>query len=763
MKLLLILPPLLACFLAAPLTASAANLAKASKEIDSILSRHWNQSEVKGNPVADDSTIVRRLYLDIVGRIPTAREAGEFLNDSAPDKRSKLIRKLLNSEGHALHSFNYWADVLRAQTNGQARAVAGTAYVEYLKESLRENKPYNELVEELIAAEGKAWDNGAIGYYMRDRGMPLDNLANTARIFLGTRIECAQCHDHPFDKWTQMQFYEMAAFTYGMDTNNYYGASMNDMRQLQREQMNDARAKMKDKDKKMAAKAKATYEKLRNDERYVRRAMADLRGPIQYTEVSFKDKDLRLPHDYQYDDARPKSVVAPATMMGHQATAGPGETPLEAYARWMTSAENPRFTKVVANRLWKRAFGLALIEPLDELMDSSVPMVPELMAYLEKLMVDLDYDMRAFQEVVFNTSAYQREVSRDEYAAGTVYNFTGPLLRRMTAEQMWDSFVTLINPDPDMENAQARAKAEDRWLTGRKLRDALDSLTGEELLKKAQSVAKAYRNRADRTIQLQKTIAEARAKEDTEKVKQLTAKLRDLQRDMRKELDRQIVLPAMQTLAAKVGGKPVAFKPGEETAGDLEEGASMTMMAMSTATASSQVKIPGYDKPEISKEDRKAAEEALRAEWAKDAEFYGIPEKSWKYYFNARASQSKNWLRAAELESPAPRGHYLREFGQSDRETIENRNDEASVPQALAMMNGQLLPQILGSYSQLMLSINRAEYPDDQLEAAYLATLSRKPTTREREVWSAASEKGLDDMRDLVYALLNTQQFIFVQ
>ena len=73
----------------------------------------------------------------------------------------------------------------------------------------------------MVAAQGKAWDNGAIGYYMRDRGMPLDNMANTVRVFLGTRIECAQCHNHPFDKWTQMQFYQMAAFTYGVQTQDY--------------------------------------------------------------------------------------------------------------------------------------------------------------------------------------------------------------------------------------------------------------------------------------------------------------------------------------------------------------------------------------------------------------------------------------------------------------------------------------------------------------------------------------------------------------
>jgi hypothetical protein len=134
-----------------------------------------------------------------------------------------------------------------------------------------------------------------------------------------------------------------------------------------------------------------------------------------------------------------------------------------------------------------------------------------------------------------------------------------------------------------------------------------------------------------------------------------------------------------------------------------------------------------------------------------------------KDYFRARAEQSRNWLRSAEVESPAPRGHYLREFGQSDRETIENANNEASVPQALAMMNGQLLPQILSKYSQLMMTLSKAPYPDDKVDAAYTTLLSRKPTAKEKATWLKAQDSGLSSTEDLIFALLNTQQFIFIQ
>jgi hypothetical protein len=156
------------------------------------------------------------------------------------------------------------------------------------------------------------------------------------------------------------------------------------------------------------------------------------------------------------------------------------------------------------------------------------------------------------------------------------------------------------------------------------------------------------------------------------------------------------------------------------------------------------------------------AEAEIRA-WSEEAMFYAIPRRQWRDYYRSRAQQSRQWLRAAEIESPAPRGHYLREFGQSDREIIENSNHEASVSQALALMNGELLPQIVHRYSQLMLTVGKARSADERIDAAYLAVLSRKPTAKEKGLCRQAQEKGLSTVEDLIYALINTRQFIFNQ
>ena len=798
--------------------AQAANDTKASsRQIDAILEADWKKNNLQGNPTTDDNTFVRRIYLDTIGRIPTTRETEEFIASKASDKRSKLIDKLLASEGYVQHFFNYWADVLRAQSNGnQTGQITGAAYTNFIKQSLRDNKPYDQFVREMIAAQGKAWDNGAIGYYMRDRGMPLDNMASTVRVFLGTRIECAQCHNHPFDKWSQMQFYKMAAFTYGVETQDYNGGTMGEVRELLQEQekavrdsikepqrpkfvkgmAKDEYAKLEEKyraeSKEVQKKREELRQKLRNEQRNFREPIKDITDTMRYTSVSLRERKPTLPHDYQYTDAKPKSAVEPGTMMGHECITQPGETPLQAYARWMTGKDNPRFTTVIVNRLWKRAFGLALIEPLDELMDATVPANPEMQQYLEKLMVDVKYDMKAFMRVLFNTSTYQRQVTREDITPGVVYHFTGPLLRRMSAEQMWDSFVTLINPNPDMINAAAREQMDQRVLQAKKVADGVDALEPEEMLRGIKMAAAIYDKNRERTDAKQKLYLEARTEakaiqekveamkgderkageakvaELRKKVDAIRSEVNTIQNEGRRVSTAEIIVPGQKKLYQKVTGKPFQTV-SMNTKGGGADGAAPSMMSGDNTTMlaygikAEKVTIPGYDRKEQTPEEKKAEAEKREAAYREEAVYFGIPEKQMKDYFRARAEQSRNWLRSAEVESPAPRGHYLREFGQSDRETIENANNEASVPQALAMMNGQLLPQILSKYSQLMMTLSKAPYPDDKVDAAYTTLLSRKPTAKEKATWLKAQDSGLSSTEDLIFALLNTQQFIFIQ
>ena len=377
-----------------------------SARIDQLIGKKLRAEKLAPNKLASDEVFVRRIYLDVIGRIPTKRETLAFLESDASDKRAKLIDTLLDSDGYVSHFYNYWADILRARTdingNGRSRP-AGYAYERWIKNAIRENKPYDQMVRELVTASGHSWDNGAVGYYIRDYGMPLDNLAITTQVFLGNSIVCAQCHDHPFDKWTQMDYYHLSAFTYGMLTTSRS-------------------------DNQAAATAFADRRKKKpgaQQQKRLRRAFSEILLPIRFNKVQVTKRNLRLPHDYQYDDAKPKSVVKPAAIMGPDAVISEAEPPIEAFAEWMTSRENMRFTTVIANRLWKKAFGIGLVEPVDDFKDHTEASIPELMTFLEGKMQEYDFDMKRYLRMVYNTKAYQREASLEEGQNGNSLFFSG--------------------------------------------------------------------------------------------------------------------------------------------------------------------------------------------------------------------------------------------------------------------------------------------------------------------------------------------------
>lgn len=738
-----------------------------AREIDELLARDLAVQGLQPNLRTSDATFVRRIYLDVVGRIPTYRETETFVADTDPEKRAKLIDRLLAGEGYVQHFFHYWADILRLQTNGQQTGgVTGAAYADYLKDSLRTNKPYDVLVRELVSAQGNSWENGAVGYYMRDRGMPLDNMANTVRIFLGTRIECAQCHNHPFDKWTQKQFYQMAAFSFGVQANDYGVGALGGVEDLLKQDEMALLAPLRDRRRKgenVREEFDQAMAEARQRKRDVGQTLNEVRNSLKFTAVTYRDrKQLTLPHDYQYDDARPKSHVTPATMMGHDVAAQPGLDGLQAYAAWMTSKENPRFTTVVANRLWKKVFGAGLIEPVDEMMDSTVASHPGLMKRLEQTMIAQEYDLKAFLRVLFNTETYQREVSREELVAGAPYYFPGPALRRMTAEQLWDSFVTLINPTPDMANERVRESWDRRVDGARFVYESLEAFGADAILAGAEKSASVFRKQAEQVKALQQQLAQARAAKDEARIKEVNERLRVYYRQTRDAVRENVLAPASkQYVSMQKGAGSLAMAAGTGDGAMMEGGAEPKPTMMSGGDG--EMKIPGLDR--VKDRDRKDGDSAEQLrQWEEEAAYFGITErKDLRQYFKARRQNSREWVRAAEMESPAPRGHYLREFGQSDREVIENANADASVAQVLVLMNSQLLPRIMDRHSALMLSLNKQPYAEDQVKALYVTLLSRQPTDREMALWRKAGESRLTEIEDLIYALINTQQFLFIQ
>lgn len=692
--------------------------------IDSLLAADWQKHSLQPNPVAPDEVIVRRFYLDIAGRIPTVAETQEFMQSSDPLKRAKLIDKLLASDGYTSHLFNFWADVLRLTDNTKGRITA-EAYEEWLKKELKANTPYDQLVKKLLTTEGGAWDSGSIGFYQRDENK-LDHLAYTVQVFLGTSIVCAQCHNHPFDKWTQLDYYGMAAFTYGMDTR---GSGVNEIKMPKRpqgKQMPEFLAKMSPKERRQYVKdhpeevAKMKEEAAKGgqissqDMVQVRKALQDVMKPLRYTAINWQEGKLpKLPHDYAYEDAKPNQTIEARAMFGHEAKPKEGQTTVQAFADWMANPQNPRFTTVIANRMWKHVFGIGLIEPLDEMTDSTVASNPALMDYLSQLMIEKKYSIKSFLRVLYNTDTYQRMASTQEVALGETYHFTGPTLRRMSAEQVWDSMITLVkgNVDGEVDDENQR------------LHQYLGDLN--------MFINTMKEKGPEGIITAAKAGIEQR-KENDRKLDEMRAKMAEQKEGAADPAAAKALANAANRLRRESSNDLLVNLIGEERAAGLIRGYNPKRQ---------EVKRPVIDRATLSSMSKEERRETLRS-----------------------ASSNTMVSRASELPSPARPGHFLRTFGQSDREVIDNANDDASVPQALTLLNGPVIESLTSPISLLSQQLKAAGGNDQKVALLYEALLSRRPTNNERAMLSQVlNERGDNALEDITHALISGSQFLFIQ
>ena len=205
----------------APVVIDAAYLAKAAARIDVLVNDHLKKQNLKPNAKIADALYLRRVYVSVAGRIPTEHEALAYLNDKSPTRQSRLVEQLLASNGYKSSMFNWYADMFRVTKALKGSLISeGAFFMQYLRDSLNANKPWDKMVYEMMAADGSYAENGAIGLLLKDSGMPLDSMTNTMTMFLGANISCAQCHDHPLNEWKQSDFYKMAAFFGTTDVNN---------------------------------------------------------------------------------------------------------------------------------------------------------------------------------------------------------------------------------------------------------------------------------------------------------------------------------------------------------------------------------------------------------------------------------------------------------------------------------------------------------------------------------------------------------------
>ncbi len=400
-------------------------IAKAAARIDESINAGLQQSGSAANPPASDARLLRRLYLDAVGRIPTEQEARTFLADTSPGKRAILINTLLNSPGYTMHMYNWLADMLRVKDD-YGKGAKAFLYEDWLKDQIAMNRPWDGMVRDMLTADGKLNENGAAGFLLRDAQMPLDGVSNLLTTFLGANVSCAQCHDHPFADWSQRDFYSMAAF-FGA-TDGFHEDVYKKVRKL-----------AKNADIPAAGKG----------------MINQLLGANAYNLVDLPTNRLKFPADYKYKDAKPGEFAKPELIRWSAADKTNPAYLLEdvkpsqlrnEFATWMVHSDNPRFAANIANRVWKKVFGIAVQEPISDLDDLSAASNPELLAQITTYMKQAKFDLREFQRILFNTAAYQRQAG-EAPEDPKLFRFPGPTLRRMSAEQAWDSIITLTCGD----------------------------------------------------------------------------------------------------------------------------------------------------------------------------------------------------------------------------------------------------------------------------------------------------------------------------
>jgi hypothetical protein len=322
---------------------------------------------------APDAMFLRRVYLDTIGTLPTAVEARAFLDDPAADKRARLIDQLLNRPEHADLWALKWADILRVDKDAIS-ANAAVAMTRWLREQIAENRPYDQFARAIITAQGDISAPGPAALY-KTLGTPEEMARSLSQVFLGVRIECAQCHHHPSDKWGQEDYFALAGLFSGVTRKNLPGGSV--------------------------------------------------------AIVSRGGKDLSIPRLNQVVAARPLGA-APAEIP-------PGTDRREWLADWMTAPDNPYFARMIVNRLWAHYFGRGLIEPLDDLRATNPASNEPLLDALVQHLRELRYDVKAFTRTLLNSQTYQRSSQPLPGNADDEQNFSRAMVKPMTAEVLLDA------------------------------------------------------------------------------------------------------------------------------------------------------------------------------------------------------------------------------------------------------------------------------------------------------------------------------------
>lgn len=381
---------------AVPLGHEVDNLPQPAGFIDAHVFANLKSLGIPPSEPCSDEVFVRRVALDIAGRLPTAEETEQFLASTAPDKRNQWIEKLLSSPGYADFFANKWTSLLKNRRDEASDITSNFAFHAWIRDSLLANVPYDQLVRELLAATGTVVSNPPVAWYKRVKE-PKEQLEDVAQLFLGVRLQCAQCHHHPFERWSQDDYYSLSAFF-----------------------------------------------------TQIGRKPTGVRGE----DLIFHERGIAVATNVKTGEK-----LRPAAL-GDSVGDIPAEfDPRLKLADWMASPENPFFAKAVVNRYWKHFFKRGLIEPEDDIRDTNPPTNPELLAALEKHFVQHGYDLKDLVRIIVQSRAYQLSSDPNEHNLIDRQNYSRYYPRRLQAEVMLDAIDDLAGTQTSFANLPPGTRA----------------------------------------------------------------------------------------------------------------------------------------------------------------------------------------------------------------------------------------------------------------------------------------------------------------
>lgn len=373
-------------------------------EIDRLAYDRFRRLGLWPSEPMTDSEFIRRATLDTIGRLPSVSEVRAFLSESVPDKRDRLIERLLDDPAYADYWATRWADLLRPNP---ARVGVKSAYVlhEWLRDSFRRNRPYDEMIRELVTARGSTHEYGPAVVY-RDRRDPPELTTLFSQVFLGVRLECARCHHHPNERWSQDDFFQFAAFF-----------------------------------------------------AEVGRKGKGVSPPISGgTEVIFHKPGGKVTHPVSGSVMKPVALAANAP-----AEIESGSDPRARLAAWITDPRNPFFARAAANRVWANFFGHGIVEPVDDFRASNPATNPELLDALAGRLVEARFDLKALMRMILQSNLYQQQSEPNAWNGGDTTHFSRAYRRRIPGEVLLDTVTQLTGRPDSFASLPAGSRAVEAW------------------------------------------------------------------------------------------------------------------------------------------------------------------------------------------------------------------------------------------------------------------------------------------------------------